>query len=197
MGEEVLARLRDLQDGGKGVLVLTAHLGHWDLLACSAAQSGIELSVVTRSIKASWLNRFWMEQRGSCGVRLLPEGGGATSILRALRNNEVVAMVLDQHEPGGLVLPFLGRPAATGTALARVALRTGSPVVPIFLFRSGTGYEVVIQEPISRPQTGDPESDIVEYTKLFLETLESTIRLAPEQWLWLHRRWKVPHEKKW
>lgn len=195
MGQPALARLEELQSRGRGVLVLTAHLGNWDLLACCAALCGLRLSVVTRRIKASWLNNFWMEQRRACGVRLLPEGGGATSILRALRNNEMVALVLDQHAPGEPVQPFFGRPAATGTALARLAQRTGSPVVPAFLFRSDEGFELALQEPLSLQQTDDPESDIAENTKLFLNVIEAQIRKKPHQWLWLHRRWKVSGKK--
>ena len=196
MGEQSLARLEALRDRGQGVLVLTAHLGNWDLLACCAALSGLKLSVVTRQIKSTWVNSFWMEQRRSCGVRLLPEGGGATSILRALRKKELVALVLDQHDPQGLVLPFLGRPAATATALARLARRTGSPVVPVFLLRSAEGFEVVLQQPLTLRQTDDTAADIAENTKLFLDVLGEQIRREPHQWLWLHRRWKVPYKKK-
>lgn len=192
MGQQSLDRLQALLDRGQGVLVLTAHLGNWDLLACCAALCGLKLSVVTRQIKATWLNRFWMEQRRACGVRLLPEGGGATSILRALRNNEMVALVLDQHDPQGLVLPFLGRPAATGTALARLARRTGSPVVPVFLLRSDQGFQLVVQPLLDLRKSEDLDGDIAENTKLFLDILGDQIRREPHQWLWLHRRWKVP-----
>ena len=191
MGEEALTRLQALQEQGKGALVLTAHLGNWDLLACCSALSGLKLSVVTRQIKSSWINSYWMEQRAACGVRLLPEGGGATAILRALRNNELVALVLDQHDPGGLELPFFGRPAATATALARLAQRTRCPVVPVFLLRTKEGFRCVVQQPLTVQHTGDDQTDVLENTRLFLEVLEEQIRRTPWQWLWLHRRWKV------
>ncbi len=193
MGPDTLARLDDLRQGS-GVLVLTAHLGHWDMLACCAALSGLPLNVVTRQIKASWLNGHWMRQREACGVRLLAEGS-ATAVLRALRNNELVALVLDQHQPGGLVLPFLGRPAATNAALARIALSRGAPVVPAFFIRCKDGYKLELGEPIDLARTGDQGADVLENTGRFLQVLERQICRQPEQWLWLHRRWKVPPKK--
>ena len=193
IGPDALARLDGLRQG-RGALVLTAHLGHWDMLACCAALSGLPLTVVTRQIKSSWLNRHWMSQREACGVRLLAEGSAA-SVLRALRNGELVALVLDQHQPGGLELPFLGRPAATNAALARLALRTGAPVVPAFLIRSDDGYRLELGEALSLQQTGDEEADVLENTKRFLQVLQHQVLDHPEQWLWLHRRWKVPPKK--
>lgn len=191
-GAEALARLQRLQQGS-GVLVLTAHLGNWDLLACAAGLCGIKLNVVTRQIKAGWLNRFWMAQRAACGVKLLSAQGSALSIRRALLRNEVVALVLDQHEPGGLALPFFGRPAATGAALARLSLSTGCPVVPVFLpWIPGQGYGAVVLDPVHPQATGDTRADLEAHTRRYLAILEQQIQQTPEQWLWLHRRWKLP-----
>ena len=182
-----LARLRRHLAGGRGLLVLSAHVGQWDLLACAAARCGLKVNVVTREIKTGWVNRVWMEERAACGVRLLPARGSARGIVAALRRNEVVALVLDQHEPGGAVVPFLGRPAATGTALARLARATGAPVVPVFLLREGLGYKLVVEEPL-KVGRGD---DVVEVTAAFNRVIEAQVLETPEQWLWLHRRWKV------
>lgn len=186
-----LEKLRQIQSQGRGVLVLSGHLGSWDLLACAASLSGLKVNVVTRRIKTTWLNRFWMEQRRQCGVRLLPAAGSARAIVRALRRNEVVAIVLDQHEPQGAPVSFFGRPAATGTALARLALLTDAPVVPAFLLREDGGYRLAVHDPLELVRTADHRADVISNTSLFTQVLQAEIESAPEQWLWLHRRWKV------
>jgi KDO2-lipid IV(A) lauroyltransferase len=190
LGEEPLQRV-DGWRRGRGVLVLGAHLGNWDLLACAAARAGLPVNVVTRELKSSWLNRFWMAQREACGVRLLPAVGSARAVVHALRRNEVVALVLDQHEPGGLVVPFLGRPAATSAAMARLARATGAPVVPAFLLRGGDGYRARVLDPVSLRRTEDPRRDHWENTAHFSRIIEQEVRARPAQWFWVHRRWKV------
>jgi KDO2-lipid IV(A) lauroyltransferase len=187
LGEPQVARLWQILGEGRGMLVLTAHLGNWDLLACAAARCGIKVNIVTRRIRSPWLNEFWMEERRSWGVTLLPAAGSARAVVAALRRNEAVAVVLDQHEPEGVVLPFFGRPAATGTSLARLARATGAPVVPAFLVRVPAGFHLDLLEPIRVGRT----ADVRQFTALFLETLEKEIRSHSDQWLWLHRRWKV------
>lgn len=192
LGESGLAQLERLLSGGHGLLVLTAHLGNWDLLACAAALCGLKVNVVTRTIKASWLNQFWMAQRAACGVKLWPASGSSLAILAALRRNEIVALVLDQHEPRGSILPFFRRPAATGTSLARLARATGTKVVPAFLLRAPGGYRLEVQDPLPLTKTDDRRQDILRNTLTYLQVIEAAVRRNPEQWLWLHRRWKVP-----
>jgi KDO2-lipid IV(A) lauroyltransferase len=190
-GEQGLDRLREVLARGRGMLALGAHLGSWDLLACATARCGLPVNVVTRRIKTGWVNRFWMDQRRACGVRLLPAEGSAPQIRAALRRNEIVAMVLDQHEPGGLPLTFLGRPAATGTALARLARATGSPVVPVFLLREPRGFRMLVEDPLDLQPSSDRARDLAAFTRTFLGVIEDQVRQRPEQWLWLHRRWKI------
>ena len=177
---------------GKGLLVLTAHLGHWDLLACASARAGLPLSVITRQIKAGWLDRFWTLLRRSCGVRLLPHQGSAGRIISLLRRGEVLGFVLDQHQPGGLPVPFFGRPAATADSLARLARATDCPVVPAFLVRAAGGrYRLEAGEPIATRCSANKERDILEATCKYSQAIEDAVRRTPEQWLWLHRRWKI------
>jgi Kdo2-lipid IVA lauroyltransferase/acyltransferase len=194
MGQPGLSKLQQqLERSGRGLLVLSAHLGNWDMLACAAARCGLPVNVITRQIKTGWVNRFWMNRRRECGVNLLPAQGSAVKTVRALRDQEVVALVLDQHEPGGVPTPFFGRPAATGAALARLALATGAPVVPAFLLRTDTdeGFQLQVGEALELSHTGRREIDIKANTQLFTQQIEAQVRLNPDQWLWLHRRWKL------
>ncbi len=192
LGEGALGQLERLRRERGGVLVLGAHLGNWDLLACAAGRAGLPINVVTRRIKAGWLDRFWSEQRRRCGVRLLPARGSALALLRALRRGELVAMLLDQHQPGGAALPFLGRPAATDTALVRLARATGCPVIPAFLLREGAGFRLHLGQELRLRWAGGGAAEVAENTRRCLEALEAAVRSHPEQWLWLHRRWKIP-----
>jgi KDO2-lipid IV(A) lauroyltransferase len=191
LGGEGVRRLKAHLGDGRGMLVLSAHLGNWDLLACAAARCGLPVNVVTRRIKTGWLDRYWMRARERCGVSLLPDSGSARRVVAALRRGEAVAMVLDQHQPGGTAVPFFGRPAATATSLARLALATGAPVVPVFLVRDGLRFRLRVHDPVQLVRTGRRSTDIIRNTALFVQTLEQEIARYPEQWLWLHRRWKI------
>lgn len=191
LGVEGRARLDRLLAERRGLLVLTGHLGSWDLLACAAGRLGYPLHVVTRSLRASGLNRFWMESRRACGVGLHPARGSALALTRALREGAIVALVLDQHEPGGEVVPFFGQPAATSLSLARLARATRAPVVPAFLLHEPAGHRLVLGDPVPLRWTACKRDDLHQATLAFSEILERQIRACPEQWLWLHRRWKV------
>jgi len=173
------------------MLVLSAHIGNWDLLACSAGLCGLKVNVVTRRIKTFWLNQFWMAQREACGVRLLQAEQSALAIRSALRRNEIVAFVLDQHQPDGIGVPFFNRPAATSTGLARLARATGAPVVPVFLLRNSQGFRLVVEKPLRLVRTRFRHQDCIENTNIFSMAIEQQVRHCPAQWLWVHRRWKL------
>lgn len=201
LGEAGVRRLHELLAGegarrsAPGLLVLSAHLGHWDLLACAAARCGLPVNVVTRSIKSTAVNRFWMEERQACGVRLLPATGSARAILNALRRGEAVAMLIDQHEPGGEEVTFFGRPARASVALARLARATRARVVPVFLLRRDGGFALEVGEPLPLRWSDDYRADLRQATQAMTGLVERAISEQPEQWLWLHRRWKGSGER--
>jgi Kdo2-lipid IVA lauroyltransferase/acyltransferase len=185
-----LASIERQLEAGRGLLVLTGHLGNWDLLACAAGLCGVKLHVVTRSIRSSWINDFWMARRRACGVELHAAAGSARAILAALRRNEVVALVLDQHDPQGVPVPFFGRPAYTSSALARLAIATKTPVLPAFLLRRQEGFALQIGPVVEVQRSKDRKADVVVNTAALTTVIEDAVRRTPEQWLWLHRRWK-------
>jgi len=186
--------IRTARKKNRGVLILTAHIGNWELLAAAAALLGIPVSAVYRPLEFRALDLFFADIRSREGARLYPKKQAMRGILRGLRNNEAVGILLDQHAGSSVGVPvdFFGRPASTNAGLALVARRTGAPVVPAFLVREKDGhYSVLFGPEVPLVHTGDSRRDILENTRLYNRALESVIRKYPEQWFWVHRRWKL------
>jgi KDO2-lipid IV(A) lauroyltransferase len=192
---EGLHHLEDALKAAGGAIALTAHFGNWELFAVAMGLSGIPLTIVHRGrdpVLESML-RDWRE-RGDTTV--VPRGSAARATLRALRQHRVVAMLLDQNTPPaeGVFVPFFHRLACTRDAPARIAMRTGVPVVPAFIFRLRESDRHVVRfqpplELVSREE--DPDRAVVENVARMTKAIEDAIRQAPEQWIWNHRRWRT------
>lgn len=184
---------------GKGTLVVTAHLGNWELIGFVYALLGVKLHIVARDIKNPRVNKVWVELRESSGLKVIRakrRQGGLKQMLQALKGNESVAIVLDQNMPagGGVFVDFFGKPASTLDLVAVLAKRTGAAVVPAFTFRRSDGsHHAVISPPLEweHVTSDDPHADVVHNTQRYTRIIEDAIRAHPDQWLWLHRRWKV------
>jgi Kdo2-lipid IVA lauroyltransferase/acyltransferase len=175
---------------GKGILLLTAHYGNWELLAASHALSVYSLSVVVRPMDNPVMDRVVERFRLRSGVELITKRRGLRDILEALRRGRMVGILLDQNaaRAEGVFAPFFGVPASTSKALAVISLRTGAPVVPVFIRRvEGERHRVEAGPVIPMPSTGD----VADYTAAFNRAIEAAIRRAPEQWFWMHNRWKT------
>lgn len=178
---------------GHGVILLTGHFGNWELLGARlAGAEALPITVIARdsaeSSAASLINRA----RASHGMEVV-ERENLRGVLRALQANRIVGILPDQHAAaGGIVVDFLGRPAATAVGVATFALRTGCAVVPGFCYREPNGrFRILISPALELHRTGDRERDIRDNTQLFNDVLSEAIRDRPEQWLWLHDRWKA------
>jgi len=181
---------------GRGVLVLTAHFGNWDLLACAQALWGIPLTIVSKEIHPEWLNDYWMKTRTACGMEILPVRGSRSRLLAALAEGRTVGFVFDQkmNSPQALRLPFFGMDCYTTPGLAELALDSGTPIVPVFIIRLPHGcHRVEIGSPIQVSDTGDRLESLRLTTLACQHALEEMVRRHPEQWLWLHRRWAERH----
>jgi KDO2-lipid IV(A) lauroyltransferase len=176
---------------GKGLLVATAHFGSWELLGEVFARRGLPINAVVRPLKGA-LNAVLMERRRQAGLKLIAPRGAVPQSLKALHRNEIVAMLIDQALPGrrAVFVPFFGRPASTSPALAMAAIRSGAPVLVAMAAREGDRLRLMIEGPLWPPQTGELEADVRAHTAELTLALERVIRRYPEQWLWLHRRWK-------
>lgn len=171
---------------GRGILVLTAHIGNYDLLAAHQALSGEKLHIVSKRLKHSGLNRLWMNLRAELGVEVIALEGVVREALAVLRRGDSVAFVLDQHSPEARAFegPFLGLPARTTHALSLLALRSKAPILPVFIRRDPRGKHTIR---FSAPfQATDRDAT----TRRCLDIIESAVLEQPDQWLWLHRRWK-------
>jgi KDO2-lipid IV(A) lauroyltransferase len=182
------------EGAGRGVLVLSAHLGNWEVAARPVGLYRGPFHVVVRPFNNPLVYRYLDRERERFGERQISKRGAAKQLFRVLREGGKAGVVMDQRvRPGqGIVLPFLGHPALVTPLPASVALRTGAPAVPIVAWpQPGGRYRVELGEPILPPAGGDRgEEAVAELTGRYLAALEADIRRRPEQWLWMHRRWR-------
>lgn len=178
-----------------GALILSGHFGNWELLVYAHGRRGHPVSMVHRTIANPLVDRWLNDLRAAAGTRLLRKSHAATAVLRALREHALLVLPFDQNSTRrqGVFVPFFGLPASTNAGMARIALRAGVPVAPVFIVRQGrTPRHVVHMLPLMWAEpTGDFERDVVETTARFSRVFESMVRRHPEQWLWVHRRWKT------
>ncbi|MDF1565635.1 MAG: lysophospholipid acyltransferase family protein [Deltaproteobacteria bacterium] len=185
--------LEEAAASGRGAIVATAHFGSWELCAVAAARLGLPLAVVSKRLRVGWLDRSWAGLRARIGLAELPVKGSTRAILRHLRGGGVLGLVIDQHlpPPGGVAVPFLGREAFTTRAPVVLHRRSGAPIFTVYLVREGPWRHRMVVRPF---EVGEGEAEVAVLERLNA-TLEARIEAAPEQWLWLHRRWKQPPEK--
>jgi KDO2-lipid IV(A) lauroyltransferase len=175
-------------------LMLTAHLGNWEYLPLVARLAGYPLSIVVRPLDSPALDRLAVAMRSKTGAELIDKRGALRPVLQALRRGRLVGVLLDQNTARreSVFVPFFGRSASTSRSIALLAVRTGAPVVPIFIARQAPGrHRVVIEPTLPRPAVNDPERAVVELTARCNEAIEAAIRRTPEQWLWSHDRWRT------
>ncbi|MBA2883047.1 KDO2-lipid IV(A) lauroyltransferase [Desulfosalsimonas propionicica] len=183
----------------KGVLVLTGHIGNWELLPLAMGQVGLPVSAMYRPLEFEPLDRFFISQRSRYGARLLAKRRAMRGMLSALHNNELIGMLLDQNArvKDGVFVDFFGSPACTGKGMALLARRTGAPVVPVFLVREKGYYRVECHPALPKIETRDKTKDIEAATALYNKVIEDMIRRYPQQWFWVHHRWKTKPFKPW
>lgn len=186
-------RLKEAHDGGKGVLILTAHTGNWELAAAKVASLGYPFTIIAKEFRGRLANEYVDRMRERYGIRVLPTRQAYRPCLKALRNNEVIGFMLDQNmtRGEGVFVDFFGRPACTSPGLAFLSAQSGAPVVPAFARRAkGGGHEMCVQDPIAPP--GDRRAETIrEATQVYTRQVETFIRAHPDQWIWIHRRWRT------
>ena len=188
------ANLRDTGNAPEGMVALTAHYGNWELSAVISAVKGIPLIVLAREQKMKKLNGLIDRLRESKGLEVVTKGITTRYIIKSLHQGKNIGMVGDQDAgKTGVLVDFFGRPASTAPGAMRFAAKTGSYILPAFLIRiKGPYHRLVLEKPIKIGKNEDIKPYLEKYNKL----LEKYITAYPEQWLWLHKRWKSTPLKK-
>jgi KDO2-lipid IV(A) lauroyltransferase len=180
---------------GKGVLILTGHLGAWELSSFYHSLMGHPMGMVIRRLDNRRLDAYVNEIRCMHGNRVLHKDDFARGLITAMRAGDAVGILMDTNmtPPQGIFVEYFGREACTASGLARVALKTGAAVVPGFMVWEAAEKRYVLHfgEAIAKPLSGDTEADVLELTQRCTSEIERWVRRYPEQWLWIHRRWKT------
>ncbi|MGA9039100.1 MAG: lysophospholipid acyltransferase family protein [Terriglobales bacterium] len=184
--------------GGKGVLFLTAHLGAWELSAFAHSLHGHPLKIVMRPLDNIYLDRLSRRYRTMHGNSTVDKDDFVRGLLSAMKNGETVGILMDTNmtPPQGVFVDFFGIPACTASGLARIALRTDAAVVPGFTIWDPAlhKYRLRFDPAVTLIRTGNDDADAVANTAMFTKIIEDYVRRYPDQWLWVHRRWKTRPE---
>lgn len=187
------AAYRDLVGRSEGALLLMGHVGNWEVGSLISRRLPRPVHAVVKPLKPAAMQDLIVHIRSQLGLRLLGHRGDFAGTLRAIKRGEVVAIVLDQNQQRdkGVFVDFLGETAATSTGLAILSAMSRLPVFPIYDHRRADGvHEVRLLPPIAPPPNRQPET-LRAATQHYTRVLEDIIRQHPEQWTWLHRRWKT------
>lgn len=190
--------LNDALAEGKGAIFLTGHLGVYEIFGLLLSFRGLEMASVYRPMKNPLVDRLLRQRRLTFKQTVVERQGALPGLWRVLRNKGYVGLVIDQHiRRDGLWVPFFGRLAATTPAPALLGLRTGAPIITGYARRAPGLYkfELFVDEPIHAKPSRNRDADVMDLTALISRRIEDYIRQCPEQWLWMHRRWRpVPPE---
>jgi len=186
-------KINALLQRGKGLIVLTGHYGNWELCALAVPViSPQQYTVVVQKQRNPFVNEFMTHMRSRFGTKLIVMERALRESLRALSNNEVVALIADQSGPeSGIYTNFFGRPASTHQGPAVFQVRSGAPMIMVMLIREGLEkFRIELEEIDTQNLTGTNEEKMQQITERHVRMLEKYIRLHPEHWLWMHKRWK-------
>ncbi len=194
VGIEGLEIYKKALNNKKGILLLLSHFGNWEMMGLMSKFLGTSIAVIARPIKKNqWVDRFVTEVRNGTGLEVISTVKASRRVLRVLSQNRMVGILIDQRakRSEGVWVDFFGKKAPSTPALAVLAMRTGAPVLPVFMVRNGyQKHRLVVKEPLQLADTGNVKKDVETNTQLMNQTLESMIRQYPDQWFWVHRRWE-------
>ncbi len=188
-----LNKLEDALKEKRGVFLLTAHIGNGDYATAGFSCQGLKMNLISKEFKYKGLNNFWFQVRKKFGTQMIAPKKSTYEILKALKRQETVIFVLDQYTgpPNGIVTEFFGKKTGTAFGLALLAQRAGAVVVPAYTYRKDFSQHVIqILDPVQWVEPAEAEEAILTNTQKYCDVVEHMIRQKPEQWMWVHRRWK-------
>ncbi|MFA6141814.1 MAG: lysophospholipid acyltransferase family protein [Candidatus Omnitrophota bacterium] len=178
---------------GKGVIIITAHIGNWELMAAGLRLYGYPGVTVGRRIYFHKYDKYLNYLRKTHDVNVIYRDESPRKILKVLRENRIVGIVADQDVDAveGVFIDFFGKSAYTPAGPAMIAAVSKASLVPVFIVREGSRHELIVEKPIELTDTGNKEEDLIKNTQKWSNVVESYIRKYPDQWVWMHRRWKT------
>lgn len=190
---EGIQHVHDALAKEKGAIILTGHFGNWELLAASISTFITPLFPIVRKLRSPRLNAIVSSYREKAGYSTIDRDTGVRQALKCLKRNELLGIVADVDTTvNGVFVDFFGRPAYTPYSPIAFALKTGATILPSFIVRQPDGtHQVIIEPPLRLIQCDDKEKELVDNTQIFTKIIESYIRKHPEQWIWMHKRWKT------
>jgi len=189
------SRLNNILNKDTGLFLLSSHIGNWEVSVWSAVFNHVKLNVITKSIKNKLLEYIWHTNRVKRGMSLIyaDTNAGGIKLVKAIKKNEVVAYILDQHTypPLGVEVNFFSRTAWTVKNLAKFVQKFSTPVLAVSCYRDKNGFfDIYIEEEVRFIKDKDPENEIFLNTSNYTKIIEKLIIKEPSQWIWLHKRWK-------
>jgi KDO2-lipid IV(A) lauroyltransferase len=195
MSPEDEERWQSRMSARTGSIIATGHFGNWELFAQAQGLLGHPIHVVHRPLKNPLVDDLLTSLRSRAGTGVVYKHAAARETIRLLRAGNLVAIPIDQHSPGasGIPVPFFGRPAATTPGPARLAQLTGAPIVVAVLVRSADNehHRILVRPAIEVSRSGDRDADLLATMTRVNSDFESVVRAHPDQWLWMHRRWRL------
>ncbi|MBI3011167.1 MAG: lysophospholipid acyltransferase family protein, partial [Candidatus Omnitrophica bacterium] len=189
---EGLEHLRQALAEGNGAIVVTAHFGNWEVIPLFLKSIGFDGAVLARRLRYAEYESFLISLRGAKGIPTLARGS-LKEVAKLLRANQIVGVLPDQDVDSleGVFVEFFGRRAYTPVGPAALSLMTGAPIIPCFMIREGARFRLVVEPPVRAPQAADRARAAALLTQAWSDVIESYIRRYPDQWVWMHRRWKT------
>ena len=195
-----LDHIRKAHARGKGVIVVTCHMGNFEMLIPAIDETGLKGYAIYRSLDFKPLDRLIRNTRQRFGVTMIPTIGASKRIKQVLARGGVVGTLLDQNTDcwnNGIFVDFFGRPACTHPGLAGIAMDAGAPVVPMYTIRKNRKFIIEFLPEIPVSDTGDRIKDIETNTQNYVSAVEAMVRKCPEQYFWVHNRWKTKNYGTW
>jgi len=190
-GEE---HLHDAVEAGKGIIIISAHLGNWEAASLFApCYFGFPVTSVARKIESGIINRWILKLRTRFGNSVIDKGGALPEMMQTLRSKKILALLIDQGTTisEGVELAFFGKKVTVTPAASMLALRCKSPVLPVFCIREeDRKLTIIIEPPVQLVRTQDLRDDLKTNAQIMTDVIEIAVRKYPDQWLWLHKRWK-------
>ena len=187
-----LEHVKEFQEKKQPILLCVAHIGNWDFLTRNITEIYPNFSIVYRKANNPYVDQAIINTRVNDGVKLVAKGrSGAKDLIRAIKSGDSIAMLIDQKMNDGIEVPFLGRPAMTANAIAKLSMQFNMPIVPAQIVRTkGSNFQVIVHPAIDYKVSSDKEKDSYNIMLQINQIIEGWIKENPEQWFWFHNRWK-------